>query len=91
MLLSCRGVPDNLKGLQRNTEASEVYFDIGGYSFNKYNLYFINDTGATEKQSFFIRNGRDELFQFIKLVKTKNPDFISKTWTHSFDFVDKYP
>lgn len=62
-------------------------FSIGGYNFSHYNLYFINDSGATEKQSFFIRSGWDELFQFIKLVKAKNPDFISKTWTHSFDFV----
>jgi hypothetical protein len=66
-------------------------FSIGAYNFSKYNLHFINDNGTTEKQSFFIRSGWDELFQFIKLVKTKNPDFISKTWTHSFDFVDKYP
>jgi hypothetical protein len=63
-----------------------VYFHIGNYWFNKHSLTFIDNLGQEQKIRFYVQTGKQNTQKFLSLVKSKNPDFRYKNWTHTFDF-----
>lgn len=62
-----------------------MYLDIGNYWFNKHSLKFVDSLNQEKQTCFYIRTGSPNTQKFLSLVKSKNPDFIYKNWTHTFD------
>ena len=61
---------------------------IGNYGFQHYSLHFINETGQEEKVRCNIRLDNSVVSQFESLVRSKNPSFTFKNYTHTFDWTD---
>jgi hypothetical protein len=65
-----------------------AWFSIGNYWFNKYSLKFIDDFSQEQKISFYIQAGKPNTQKFVSFVKSRNPYFNYKNWTHTFDLSD---
>lgn len=63
-------------------------FHIGNYWFNRHSLTFIDNLGQEQKVRLYIQTGKENTQRFLLLVKSKNPNFRYKNWTHTFDFSD---
>jgi hypothetical protein len=61
---------------------------IGAYWFQSYSLHFLDEAGQEEKIRCNLRIYTSSVDQFESFVKSKNPDFTFKNWTHSFDWSD---
>jgi hypothetical protein len=61
----------------------------GGERFTRYSLHYIDEYKMPQKVKFLIFSTNKHVGQFISLVKSKNPSFKEKNWTHTFDWWDR--
>lgn len=60
----------------------------GSQIYRKYSLHYLDEAGQVVKVPFLHFWPNSYLTTFENLVKEKNPGFVVKNWTHSFDWKD---